>query len=635
MPGTVHANMIWEDNPDTPLDSSNLSKIMDYQSDSKFIYFTDEVSDYEQWADVVLTGDIETYDPTSYENLVVYSSTTHEAKTGHQKENGEYEWIDLISPYLKLLKISANTKISIQYINAATQKAKYLSFEIDQEDKVFSIGQIITGSNDFEANVEYEIYLYKHISYGDYSEIKIAKKSADPSWKTGVVDDNSPSGYKVVALRLIGGFKTNSSKQINATTLWDLSTYRKEITSESYKVFTSSGVRNLRAEDIPIEDSEGIYASSNVEAALRENKILLNNVRNDTYTTNRFGFELNFSYYKKDGSTLIECSNNELTLKIKKGFIDIFGTRVTFTEDVYLATAGVSIRVEDNDFDTGITLGDSSLGKVDEGIWRVYINQLGKIIFKQEPPQYAFSDKIKGWYDLAEGSRCIGKFNVRQSSGLNYFIEKMSITETMDQLIPTNSIIVYHGTMCPDGLIPCDGKWHDVNGIDQNAYSAMPATVLWQSGSWYEETPNLLSRTIKMPNSTTISIDKFEIDGSRNVIQGGSDQTGLEGGSELHNHEYNHTHDPGTLRIESVDGEHSHQIDNNEFLGEAVGLAEVQDATGGFYVAARDHIHNMLVGGGTHGHETFSGTVEVLTTAITGNTSTWAPYKEILFCIKK
>ena len=636
---------LWENNPDTPLDSSNLSKVIDYQSDSKFIYYTDGSSDYTKWADVILSGDINEADPQDYENIIVYSNDTHEAKTGELKDDGTYRWKSLVSPYKKLLKINAKTKIAMNYINSLTSEVEYLSFDVGNEEKVFSIEHIITSATDFLPSSEYEIYLYKHISYGDYAEIKIALKSADPTWKTGIVDLVSPSGYKVVALRKIGGFKTTSGSFIDESTLWDISTYQKEIASETYKIYTSSGVRKLRSEDIPIVDSEGIFAAVEVEAALRESKILLNQVRDDSYTVNRFGTGLTFSVYKKDsGNNLVDTGANELTLKIRKGYIDIFGSRVTFANDIFLASPGVSIKVNNNIFATDITLGDENLGKVYEGVWRVFINKLGHIILKENSVtalshsyRYIFSE-LKGWYDISEGSRCIGKFKVRKTAGQQYYIEKLSVIDTFDQNVPLNTIFTFHGTMCPDGLLPCDGRWYDVNNIDSSNYSYMPALSLWQSGSWYEETPNLLDRGMKMPSTTTLNLDIFNLNQDRTVHQGGSTDCGVEGGNAVHGHNYDHTHTPGTLVVEAAgnaDGSHTHEIDSTEFLGEAAPTTQVQDATSGFYVPARDHTHNMLVGGGTHGHDSFSGAVENLINTSTGDTSSWAPYKEVLFCIKK
>lgn len=661
MPSGVKSILIWEDNPDTPLNASNLSKTIDLHSESKFIYYTEELSDYEIWSDIVeemapwYTGD----DIESYVGKTVYNPLDNLAKIGTKSDTTPpvYGWTDIVSPYKKLLRAQPYTRIGNRYINLFSSETEYSTFDFGSDIQVFSIESLLHG-NDFIANTTYYIYLYHYTTFGDYAHIKIVSEYNDTNnidnWKEGPSDPSSPTGKRVVSYRKIGGFKTDINKSIIGGSLWDISTKRTELVSESYKILESGNIRDFQATDIPIADQSSIYSATNVETALQESKILLDSVRDDTYfSDDRFGIELKFSPIKKVGANLVVLSTNEISLKITEGYIDVLGTRVKLTEDVYLASTDIKIKINDGAYGgpTGtapdnvvraLGLEDSIKSKIYDGLWRCFINTQGLISFKEETKERAkYRPDLKGWYNI-DGARCIGKFSVNFSVN-HFFIQKMSITGTYDEKVPANTIYIFHGTMCPDGLIPCDGRWHDVNNYDADSYTIMPEITpisKWQSGSWYEEAPKMWDRTIKMISNQSLPFNTPEFEVVLNTVNGSSEDCGGFNLSTTadHVHEYSHTHQPGSFSI-IASGEHLHSQTELVWSGDVEGFSLVQDvASGGIQVASRDHYHTLSIitsGGHSHTSDKFVGITSSSEPDSTDSKSSWPPYKEILFCIRK
>jgi len=651
---SVKAGLIWEDNPDTSLNSHNLSKMLDFQSESKFIHYTDDRSDYEAWADLIIeAAEVAGVDPfaaytrSEYKDKVIYNLTTHIAKKIIENNDHTYSAISYNSPYHKLLKILAKTKISMSFDKNGT--TYYNSFDIGTSPKLFSSDHLLT-EVDFQVNSTYDIYLYYHISYGDYAQIKIMNRS-ETAWMTGGgVDPASPSGYKIISYRKIGGFKTDVNGYIIKDSVWDISTLNKEIAVESLKKYDSNNdsIRAFSAVDIPIVDTAGVLSASDVEQALEEIKLKVDKIYDDVYTANRYGVDLTFCNVKKEGSSLVDCVIHDLTLKISAGYIDVYGERIKILNDIYLSSSTASIRVNNaSTYTTPAFLGDPATPNTiydnsQDGsgtVWRVYIDINGKVILKDQGtarPIYYNQGKLKGWYDITSVARCIGKFKVKKST--YYYIEKQSVLNTIDREMIPNEMVIIHGTMCPDGTIPCDGKWHDIIGDDYNSYSQRPALSTWQS-RWYEETPNMWGRTIRMASANILVSGAFRMDSSGNILGGGSAETGAIGGSDMHYHSHPHSHGSGTLK--TVDsGAHVHeQVEFPvQFINETVDVVpDVQSNS--VKVTNNQHDHIIIVGGGAHSHNPsdFSGSVALLsgTDANTAETSSWAPYKEILFCIRK
>lgn len=653
------AIQLWEDNPDTPLRTSNLSKTIDIQADSKYIYLTNSESDMLRWADYVINSATWPVGSSTYTNKIVYNmhASQRNARRGTISYSGStavYDWdTTIISPYNKLLKIMAKTKISMSYYNIIKSTTDYISFDIGPEDKVFTYEDVLIDTGDFATNTEYEIYLYFTKFYNDYATVKIVRKDqTNQSWKTLADDISSPTGKKVVAYRKIGGFKTDSSRQIIEDSIWDYNTLRKEVIAEQYKVYKEGqGISLLKAENIPIADSDHLFPNeTNVEGALADAKGLLENLRRDTYTDNRFGVRLIYSPLKKVSNSLVPCVANEISLKITAGHLDVFGTRVKITEDIYLASPTTELRVSDGSWRTGVSLGPEDIenkNKIHVNpngsslIWRVFITDSGKIYLKKPSDlggMPIWSSSMGGWYDTSTGGtgsgRCIGKFQVSLSG--SYYIDKMSITDTYDQNLPTNNVLVFHGMFCPDGLVPCDGKWHDVTGDDPNSYDVMPAYSLWTGGRWYEETPDMRDRTIKGAPLPVLNNSGGPFNST--TRSGGSKDCGASNdlSNAYHLHTLVHDHGTGTIRISSSGQHASHSI---EWQGTATTSFQVTEMIPGSYAAAYDHRHNIIIGGGDHSHgsESFIGRTEQLAgnNAESSEASSWAPYKEILYCIKK
>ena len=644
----VKANLIWENNSDTPLSSENLSKMLDYQSEIKFINFTDSRYDYEAWADLVfenITDDFSYYLTKDYQDQVIYNLTTHTAKKITEDTDGLYYAASYSSPYKKLLKVLSKTKIAMSYEKSGVHY--YNSFDVGASDKTFSCDHLISGT-DFLPNRKYEIYLYYHISYGDHAQIKIMEAS-DSSWKTTSPDISSPSGYKLISYRKIGGFSTDANGFIKESSIWDISTMHSEIVVETLKKYdsTTGEIRSLVASDIPILDSENIITATNVEGAIEEIKLKVDNIFDDLYSVDKYGMELKFCPIKSNGSSYSDCITNELTLKITAGYIDVYGTRIKFPTDVYLSTAKVKVNTSTSYANPAFLGASTALNAVYDSsadgsgtIWRVFIDIGGNILLKEASvasPRYIYNGKLKGWYIINPVARCIGKFKVKKSA-IN-FIEKQSVTNTVERQMIPNEIIIMHGTVCPDGTVPCDGKWHDVVSDDgSNAYTARPPLAMWGS-SWYEETPYLWGKVLRMASSNTLSANQFKLDANGMVTQGGCAETGATGGSNTHTHLHPHTHRPGTLKIDEVSGSGEH---DHDYL--FIGLVDetsyvVEDPLrNGVIVTKNTHDHTLAISGGIHAHtsESFSGATASISgsDAITDPESSWAPYKEVLYCIK-
>lgn len=674
-------NLIWENTADTPLNASNLSKALYAQHDSKFINYANLENDYRSWSDYYVStgGNIEDLDLNESEwvGKIVYSpgneTVQPHAKTAQLQlisESEEYTWVDTFNPYQKLLKIRAQTKIACSFYNKNTSKLEYLSFDAGSEDKYFSIEQLLLEPN-LSTNSTYGIYLYYHIQYNDYAEIKIVNEALTPldydrnntaDWRNGNTDSSSPSGHRVVCWRKIGEFKTNLSGYINEDSLWDLSTLKNEVISKSYKVDDNGIVRRLKASDLNIDDYGSVYLSSNVETALNEVKQLTDKINLDTYNDNKYGFSLEYSPLGKNASGGFEeiiNSTNRLSLRISKGFIDVNGVRLKYENDIYLSDPNFSAFIgTESTLTTSPTLGVfGTPGKVYEGVWRVYLNQVGNFYIKSSShthPQKRYSGgKILGWYDITTNARCIGKFRVIRS-GSNYYVEKMSVNSTVEDNVPKNTLHTVHSTLVPDGLLPCDGRWHDVNGVSTQSYSYFPSITNsseWPTGAWYEETPNMLARGIKNVDTIVgytnhVNQNKFALDSEREVSTGGSNEAAVAIGTETHSHYYEHKH-AASVGNEGISitgsGSHDHigsDIDFNDV--QVDGIQTVQDSASGVLVSDATHNHpNMTITGGNHQHSPsdFSGSTANLEqsgySTETGVTSSWPPVREYLICIKK
>ena len=653
------ATQLWEDNPDTPLVGSNLSKTLDVQAESKFIYLTNDAVDMAKWADVVINTATWPDASTQYVNKIVYNTVQRAARKGletvttiNNVVSTVYGWdMSVISPYNRLLKILAKTKISLNYTDINRNLYKYISFDIGQEDQVFSYGDVLIDSLDFIANTDYSIYFYYTKAQYDYSTVKIIRNNqSDTSWKTGGTDVSSPTGTKVISYRVIGGFKTDASKQIILDSIWDLNTMKVEVVAQKVKIYKPGiGISQMGASDLPILDRQGLFPNeNNVEGALANAKGLLENLRSDTYVDNRFGMRLVYSPVKMYSGSLMTCLPSEITLKVTAGYIDVSGVRIKLSSDVYFATSTTQLRVSDGDWMTGVTLGQQNLSMKNKIfayssqslIWRVYMTDSGKLYVKNtgDPGGVpVWSSQFGGWYDnTTGGGRCLGKFQVSLSGG-TYYIDKMSITDTYDEKLPTNTMLMFHGMFCPDGLIPCDGQWHDISGQDQNVYPTMPAYSLWTGGKWYEEVPDMRNRGPKGAPLSEIR-NTYGSSFTPATGRGGSIDCGAQTDSTVstHTHTLSHDHGTGDINIDSSGPHTSHVV---TWAGTSSTDFPVIVNPSNSRSAGYDHTHNILISGGAHAHAKtdFLGRTEMLSgdSAKTTEASSWSPYKEFLFCIKK
>lgn len=679
MLNNVKSFKIWENNNDTPLNASNLSKLIDFQASKKFIHLGSDESYIEDWADVVINSSIFPAQPEdSYLNKIVYNKHTDSKlakKAVFDVAADEKKWVpdrntNTFQMINKVLMINGGVQISMNYIDKTSGKRVYLNFDLGDEEQTLSFDDQLLqteGLTDFYPSTVYAIYLMHNWTHGDRAYLKIVRQADESKnfWKTQSVSNVSPTGYDVIAYRKIGGFKTDVNRQIVEETIWDLFTYKKETTVDSLKIYDNGLARSLYATDISIKNESSLFTASTIESALDETRYLVDGMRNQFYTNRRFGVNVRYTpFVKSPDGTLTEAGVNALTIMISPGIIDVFGTQKDIDNQIFLNQTGVGLRIRDNTGKSGhdgsvmfnqteeVTLGQG-IGQLQPGVWRILLDSTSQIdsgniylVHEQAPYQPTLDLKTFAWFD-ENMNRCIGKFKVKESSveGI-YYVEKMSVTDTYDQNAVPNSIHIHHGTLVPDGLILADGKWHDVMGIDRDSYDTYQ-TLVSQRGldwgnSWYEETPNLLDRFLKMPPSEFLymnTAENFVLPIGDGSPSGGSDDCGREGGTDSHSHSFPHAHGSGTLNI-YPSGQHSGKH-NITFLGDTtfVNVDPLGEGEGGTAVSTADHTHNTTVNGGEHSHPTdvIGGEVERIegNESITSATNVLPPYKEVLICIKK
>jgi hypothetical protein len=644
------STLMWENNPQTPINASNLSEMIDFSSEGKFILKADEnnLDTYEQWADMTLSvwPDIQAdgFDASPYLNKLIYNTADKTARSLLPNVGQTpYVWQYLPSPYNKILHIKARTRISSSYLDINNER-QITSFDFGEEDQIFTIDELLDG-DDFATEEKYLIYLYVKHSYNDTARVKILRASDESLdyWKNDYEVESSPTGNNLISYRKIGGFKTDSNGYVVEDSIWDLYSYKEEIIANTIKVWENGESRPLSAADFTVIDDQNLFSSAgtelSVEEALFQTRALVNNLNDRLYTNRRVGLNLQFSHVLLDNGVLESAPVDAVTLRLTPGFIDVLGTQVSKSNTTYFADPSVGFRInegEDLVYNARLISEDDGSGDVlYPGVWRVFIDFNGVLTLRHEISENSnpvWISSYYGWFDLT-GKRCIGKFRVKADSG-NY-IEKYSVTDTFDINAPTNSIHHHFGTLCPDGLIPCDGKWHDVTGRDVDVYEfeELPAVSSW-GNSWYEEAPNWMNRAVRgfdIYNSVITG-------GPYNPLtnEGGADDYSIMGGSETHTHDFPHGHRPGTLNV-VPSGVHpgEHQVDFNG----GVAYVEVNTVNGGQRVATADHEHNMTITGGLHTHssDNFEGRSEVLSGGEeeTQASSSWSPYRGAIICIKK
>lgn len=645
------ALLMWENTPDTPIDANNLSEAIDFQSYGKIISFTNERDDYTRWAEKTIDmawPNLELWDQAGvYLNKIIYNFYDNTVRRPVYDQDLERKvWEYLPTPYNKMLKVKGKTKISLQYRNVTTQKIETINFDFGESDQVVTVDDLLSTAavKDFKASTRYFIYLYAKHSYNQAAYIKFVEEADDSAsfWKSEYTVTASPTGNNVIAYRKIGGFKTRVNKEIDVESLWDISTYRDELVAGKIKVFENGEPRPIGAADFVVLDPENIFSSSQqltVDEALFQTRSLVNNLNKRFYTNRRFGMNLQFSHVLPSGTSYALAPFNALTLRLTPGFIDVLGTQVT--KDVYTYFASSSFKINNGTALVSspklVAENDNSGIVIYPGVWSVFIDFNGVITLRHELTENGRARWIPnyfGWFDTT-GKRCIGKFKVRNDNG-NY-IEKFSVTDTFDSNAPTNSMHIHYGTLCPDGLLPCDGKWHDVMGIDSNAYDFedLPAPTLWGQ-RWFEETPNYMHKVIRGSHVSFQDITAGPF--IPNTGAGGADAYTILGGGDEHLHSFPHGHEPGTYNV-LPSGTHpgEHQVNFNGST-QYVEVNPVASGTGQ-KVSVYDHVHNMTITGGDHSHskDNLSGKSEILSSAgsNTLNSSSWPSYREALICIKK
>jgi hypothetical protein len=644
------ATLMWENNPDTPINADNLSKMLDFQASSQYLDLTDTNADYTAWADVTinqawpdLTSSWDSLQLNVGKKIYNFFDGTVRRYT-YDASTGKRTWTVLPSPKNKILKITSSVRFSLSYKDKSAAPHTVGMEFILPSPNTFTIDDLISGT-DFDINTKYIVVLVMKYSYSDKAAFKIVKSSEEGNaFITPVVNVSSPTGYDLISWRKVGGFTTNASGQIDIASIWDLFTYKAKIVTDKLLISTTTGVRLLNATDIPVIDASNVLNSAgqnmSIEGAAIQTRQLIDGLRAQFYTNRKFGFSLRFTHIRPNATGYELAPDDSLSLFLSSGYLDVAGNLISKNTPVFFNSTTFQAKING-----GATVTAPKLASVDNGnktvlypgVWRVFVDYMGVVHFIHEQLDVArWIPAFYGWYSLDQ-KRCLGKFRVKADRG-NY-IERFSVTDVHEANTPANEIIVHYGTLVPDGLIPCDGKWHDIYGIDQNAYtwdqlvSAKP-NYAWGS-SWYEQAPDYTNKVIKGANYPVINVTGGPFNPTTGA--GGANDYGNSGGSDAHIHVFEHQHGSGTLNILPSGVHPGHQVAWNG-SGETVDVTVVPDGAGQ-KVSVRNHAHNVVITGGehTHGSDAFSGMTEKLSgdAAKTDSSSNWAPYREAIICIKK
>lgn len=646
------SQLMWENNPDTPITASNLSRTLDFTSESKFIYFSDELADYEAWADYTINEpwpNLNVWDVSNaHLNKTIYNYYDNQVKRPVINPDTELkEWVDLPSPKNKILKIKANTKISLSYLDVYSNQDVVLSFDFGKQDQMFTIDDILSqAETDLLPEEIYSVYLYYKYSYDEKAAAKILLESDENAdfWKQGMESTLSPTGNDVISYRKIGGFRTDESSEIVQNSLWDISTYSKEISVESLKKFDNGSSRRFDATDIYIVDENNYFNTAgsgnmNIEQALNQSRSLVNNLAQNSFTNRKIGFSVKHTFVKPNNLGSYQYIDvNDVSVVITEGIIDVLGSLYKINDDIHLSDPNVGFFINGSEtltFDAFLSSTEEP-NRIYPGVWRIFISYDGGLSLRHEDYEDGvpiWSPQYFGWYDV-RGNRCIGKFRVKSDAG-NY-VERYSVTDTFDVSLPSNSMHLHFGTLCPDGLLPADGKWRDATYRDINAYdfNQLPPISEW-GNSWYVECPDYTGVIMRGSEFPVAGITGGPYNPLTN--SGGADDYSETGGNEEHVHSFPHNHGSGTLNV-LPSGQHpgDHEIDWNGGV-ETVDVNTVADGTG-IAVAAGNHEHFATIQGGRHSHT--SDNISGLTDSVSGDdanteaANNWPPYKKIMVCFK-
>lgn len=657
----ANAKLMWGNNPKTPINANNLSEAINFQSDGKFITLTNSSVDYINWADYTLNREwplIQTWDLNtanddgaigSYLNKIIYNFYDSTArKPIINSTSGLQEWEYLNTPYNKILSIKENTRISASYEDLVLG-TQTINFDFGIEKQNFTIDNLLSGDDitDFEVETKYFIYLYSQYTYNGSAYIKIIKaEDENKAYWTDTNDQiSSPTGKNLVAYRKIGGFATDASNSIVENSIWDLYTYRDELVTNKINILDDGDIRPLAAQDFTIIDSQNLYSSAGqeltVEDALFQTRALVNSLNKRFYTNRKFGFNLQFANIIPNGLTLVPTAVNDITLRITPGFLDVGGSQIDFKDHIWFSDPEFGFYINDGTdlvYDAKLASEEGETKKVlYPGVWTVFVDVNYQFTLRHEEVENGSARWIPqyyGWFDT-KYRRALGKFRVNNNDG-NY-IEMFSVTDTFEGQIPNNSLHTHYGTICPDGLLPCDGLWHDIYGVDRNSYAfdSLPLIADWGL-SWYVETPNYVHTAIRGADP------KFEgiASGPHSLVTnlGGADDNTMLGGGEEHVHNFPHEHAAGSLNVVASGVHPNHEI---YFPGTTASVevrSSIEDEER-IKVSLYNHEHDITITAGDHSHsaETFSGQTESLkgSDADTAAAQSWPPYREALICIKK
>jgi hypothetical protein len=488
--------------------------------------------------------------------------------------------------------------------------------------------------------------LYAKYSYDDSARFKIVSEAEENSsfWKQGVIVSSSPTNNDVITYRKVGGFETDDLGYIIAESIWDLYTRRNVIVTSKVKIIKNEKVSNLSAQDFTIVDTQKLFDPSNVteisvEQAIFNTKSSVNSLTKKFYSNRRIGAQLQYTHIYTNGQGKLDKTDpNNFTIRLTPGIIDVAGTSIEIPDYIYFADPRVGVKINSGSqlqyTPHFVSNDDGSGSAIYDGVWRVYIDFAGIITIRHELADNGVARYMKqfyAWYDLT-AKRCIGKFKVRSNNGT--YIEKFSVVNTFDQPAPIDSLHTIFNTLVPDGLVICDGMWHDVTGIDINAYRFDEIPPIGQWGdSWYEETPDYISRFIRGADPTFSGITGGPFVWITNA--GNTADYQVSGGEANHSHAMTHDHGSGSLNITSS-GAHP-GIHDSQYAGTADKTSNVVTvADGGTKVANYDHQHNITLMGGDHAHQAsnFSGRTEIVSVE-TASVNSYPPFRDALICIRK
>lgn len=289
---------IWENNPDSPITSANLSKAIDYVA--SYSDFDDGYNGH---------GSLLIRDPLDPFRLILKRGTIISIVNEAQDPPGSGNYVVPINEQYRVFDLGLEDI--------------WLTVEDRDDDLSVPTGQ-------WGENREWFVYICDKDDnsltksgpgdYGGGAQILISRSRNFP---TGTVPGRPTNSYSIGDTRKIGGFKTNSSGQIITESVWDISGKAQVVKAKEYYVIDEN------SDDV--EDAYGRHLYRKIRLTDLDSSLGSNNIFNSDVT-----IEGNF-HVKPDSVSsdrfVVNVDSNYIATKGTLQFQNLGGTRNLFVLD--------------------------------------------------------------------------------------------------------------------------------------------------------------------------------------------------------------------------------------------------------------------------------------------------------------